>query len=189
MINWAFAIATLIYAIIGYAGYLMFGSDVSDEVSKDLLSTPGYNPYLNQAALWMLVISPLSKFALCTRPLNTTLEIMLGLDPPSSPEDDVKISISTVAQGAASQLNIKYMLAIMERIVFTVLSVGVSILIPEFGSVMAFLGSFSAFMLCVIGPVSAKSALVGHWRAWDILLLVVAIVMAAWGTFAAFWST
>lgn len=34
MINWAFSIATLIYTIIGVTGYLMFGTDVSDEVSS-----------------------------------------------------------------------------------------------------------------------------------------------------------
>jgi len=66
--------------------------------------------------------------------------------------------------------------------------VAVSILVPEFSSVMAFLGSFSAFMLCVIGPVSAKSALAGRWSVWDVLLLVVAVIMAVWGTVAAFWS-
>lgn len=32
MIDWAFALATLIYTIIGVTGYLMFGNDVSDEV-------------------------------------------------------------------------------------------------------------------------------------------------------------
>lgn len=92
MIEWAFAIATLIYTIIGVTGYLMFGNSVSDEVScpsfvsctshdrlislfffqfsKDLMSTPGYNLTLNQVALWGLVIAPLSKFALATRPVS-----------------------------------------------------------------------------------------------------------------------
>lgn len=65
----------------------------------------------------------------------------------------------------------------------------VSILIPEFSSVMAFLGSFSAFMLCVIGPISAKSALAGRWGVLDVLLLIVAVIMAVWGTVAPFWST
>jgi hypothetical protein len=32
MINWAFFVATVIYALIGYAGYLMYGNAVSDEV-------------------------------------------------------------------------------------------------------------------------------------------------------------
>jgi len=195
MINWAFMIATFIYGIIGSAGYLMFGRSVSDEVSKDLLSTPGYNPYLNQAALWMLVISPLSKFALCTRPLNITLEVRLGLEthsPATSPEDDlVKPTTLSIRKGSSTDpyLNLKRILTIIERVVFTFLSVGVSILVPEFSAVMAFLGSFSAFMICVIGPVLAKSALSGRWSTLDVLLLTVAVVMAAWGTLAAFWST
>jgi hypothetical protein len=33
VIDWSFAIATCIYTIIGATGYLMFGNDVSDEVS------------------------------------------------------------------------------------------------------------------------------------------------------------
>lgn len=37
----------------------MFGRDVSDEVSVDLMKTPGYNVSLNKIAVWMLVISPL----------------------------------------------------------------------------------------------------------------------------------
>jgi vesicular inhibitory amino acid transporter len=76
MINWAFVIATVIYSAIGYAGYMMYGNSVSDEVcairfriwaafliatqlSVDMLNTQGFNPLLNQAALWMLVLNPL----------------------------------------------------------------------------------------------------------------------------------
>lgn len=143
----------------------------------------------------MLVISPLSKFALCTRPLNITLEIMLGLEtspPPASPEDRSAKpdTLSTrISPQEVPHLTLKRILTVVERIVFAFLSVGVSILVPEFSIVMAFLGSFSAFMLCVIGPISAKSAMLGRWGVWDIILLVIAVVMAAWGTIAAFWST
>ncbi|QRW04799.1 imitation switch two complex protein [Ceratobasidium sp. AG-Ba] len=63
----------------------MFGRDVSDEVSVDLMKIPEYNQTLNKIAVWMLVISPLTKFALCTRPLNITIEIMLGIDSAPSP--------------------------------------------------------------------------------------------------------
>lgn len=38
MIEWAFAIATFIYTIIGVTGYIMFGTEVSDEVSSLQLS-------------------------------------------------------------------------------------------------------------------------------------------------------
>ncbi|KZP12050.1 hypothetical protein FIBSPDRAFT_870672 [Athelia psychrophila] len=190
MINWAFIIATFVYALIGSAGYLMFGINVSEEVSRDLLNTPGYNPFLNKAALWMLVISPLSKFALSTRPLNITLEIMLGLEttpPPMSP-DQLDSKTSNVIPAHQRNQKLKRVLTVVERVAFTFLSVGVSILVPDFSSVMAFLGSFSAFMLCVIGPVCAKSALAGRLGFWDAILLIIAVVMAVWGTVAAFWS-
>ncbi|KDQ63800.1 hypothetical protein JAAARDRAFT_29847 [Jaapia argillacea MUCL 33604] len=192
MINWAFFLATLMYAMIGGAGYLMFGRDVQDEISKDLLNTVGFNPLLNKVALWMLVINPLSKFALATRPLNITLEIMLGIEthpPHTSPEDhNTKHDSVHHHHHQHRRLLIKRILTIVERIAFTLLSVGVSIMVPEFSSVMAFLGSFSAFLLCVIGPVSAKVALAGRCGPWDALLLIVSIVMATWGTIAAFWS-
>ncbi|KAK7465722.1 hypothetical protein VKT23_005693 [Stygiomarasmius scandens] len=41
MINWAFVVATTIYTLVGYAGYLMFGNEVSEEISMDLLRTQG----------------------------------------------------------------------------------------------------------------------------------------------------
>ncbi|KIM85422.1 hypothetical protein PILCRDRAFT_5729 [Piloderma croceum F 1598] len=148
-------IATFIYAVVGSAGYLMFGN----LVSKDLLRTPGYNPYMNQATLWMLVISPPSKFALCTRPLNITVEVMLGLEttPPFSfPEDNAKAPLEIVGSKRTIHPTLKRLFIIVERITFMLLSVGVSILISEFSSVMAFLGSLSAFILCVIGPVYGR---------------------------------
>jgi len=50
---------------------------------------------------------------------------------------------------------------------------------------MAFLGSFSAFTICIIGPVSAHIRLNGA-RQLDLAILFVAILMATWGTIAAF---
>ena len=77
---------------------------------------------------------------------------------------------------------------VIERTLITLLSIAVSITIPEFDSVMAFLGSFSAFIICVIGPLMAKASLAGHLGLWDWVFLTVAIGMATWGTGAAFWS-
>lgn len=124
--------------------------------------------------------------------LNIMFEMMLGLEtapPPKSPEDPAgKSSLSIDScSSESSHIIIKRVLLVLERIFFTMLSVGVSIAIPQFGSMMAFLGSFSAFMLCVIGPVSAKVALTGRCGFFDATLLVVATVMATWGTLAAFW--
>jgi vesicular inhibitory amino acid transporter len=43
-------------------------------------------------------------------------------------------------------------------------------------------------MICVIGPISAKIALEGRCGLVDVSLLAIAIVMATWGTLAAFWA-
>ncbi|KAJ3776925.1 transmembrane amino acid transporter protein-domain-containing protein [Lentinula raphanica] len=181
MINWAFLVATTIYALIGYVGYLMFGPNVSDEISMDLLKTPGYNPIMNQAVLWMLVVSPLSKFALTTQPLNAVLEVLIGLESPAASPEDMAIKMSSPVPWS-----FKALLGRMQRIIVTVASVAVSVAVPEFSALMAFLGSFSAFMICIIGPVAAKVAIERKCNVLDGLILGLGIVMACWGTVAAF---
>ncbi|KAI0961460.1 hypothetical protein AcV7_000553 [Taiwanofungus camphoratus] len=192
MIDYAFTTATAIYAIIGVAGYIMFGNSVSDEFSQDLVKH-SVHPVLTKIALWGLVVSPLSKFALSTRPLNLTLEMILGIETSSILLDDHGAKPTSQRSEPAShnkgqQLMLKRTFIASERAIFTVCSVLVSIFVPEFSSMMAFLGAFSSFLLCVIGPVSAKVALAGKCGAWDAFLLTSGIIMATWGTITAFWS-
>ncbi|KAF5382924.1 hypothetical protein D9757_006378 [Collybiopsis confluens] len=183
MINWAFLVATAIYAFIGYIGYLMFGSNVSDEISMDLLKIKGYNPTLNQALLWMLVISPLSKFALTTQPLNAVLEVLLGLESAAASPEDMAIKMSNPSP---NRWTFKFFSRPLQRIIVTVAVVAVSIAVPEFSATMAFLGSFSAFMLCIIGPIAAKVALERKCGVLDAFILFIGTVFMVWGTVAAF---
>lgn len=190
MINWAFIIATFIYAAIGAAGYLMFGKAVHDEISVDLLNTPGYEPWLNQICLWLLVVSPLSKYGLTVQPLNTTIDILLGVDSGNiaSPED-VADKPSTLGASLYKRPHFKRLIGLGHRLALPFLSVMVSVLIPEFSSMMAFLGSFSAFMLAVVGPILAKVVIDGRCSIPDGSLIVTGVVMAVWGTMAAANST
>ncbi|EST04772.1 Amino acid transporter, transmembrane [Kalmanozyma brasiliensis GHG001] len=80
MLNLAYAAATVLYLSMGMVGYAMFGMGVSDEITKDLARTPGFPRVLNSVAIWLIVVNPLSKFALATRPIQTTFEILLGVD-------------------------------------------------------------------------------------------------------------
>lgn len=131
--------------------------------------------------------------------LNVTLEILLGIDTISSPDPHgtsdahatTKSSQTNAPATTHHQTNatLKHAFLILERTAFVLLAVGVSILVPEFSSMMAILGSFAAFILGVIGPVSAKVALEGRCGWVDRGLLVMGVVMAVWGTAAAFWST
>lgn len=80
MLNLAYVAATILYLGMGMVGYAMFGTTVSDEITKDLAKTTGFPIWLNSIAIWLIVINPLSKFALATRPIQTTFEILLGID-------------------------------------------------------------------------------------------------------------
>lgn len=70
----------------------------------------------------------------------------------------------------------------------TVMAVAVSIAIPEFSSMMGILGSLFAFLMCVIGPVSAKIAIDKKCTKHDAFILVVGIAMASWGTFSVWYT-
>ncbi len=88
----------------------------------------------------------------------------------------------------ASQ-RVKAVLVAIERVALALAAVFVSILVPEFASVMAVLGATFSFLMCVIGPLCAKIVLNGGLRkcGWtDALLLVVTTAMAVWGSICAF---
>ncbi|PWN49277.1 hypothetical protein IE53DRAFT_317914 [Violaceomyces palustris] len=80
MLDLAYLAATVIYLGMGMIGYAMFGNTVSDEITRDLAKTAGFPHVLNKMAIWLIVINPLAKFALATRPIQTTFETLLGID-------------------------------------------------------------------------------------------------------------
>ena len=137
-----------------------------------------------------------SKFALSARPLNVTLEVILGIDTsgvaPASDHGHGTTTLPTTRSPLRkSPRALKAALVALERTALTLLAVAVSILVPEFASVMAVLGATFSFVLCIIGPVCAKVALAGGARRcgpWDALLLLVSSAMAVWGTMCAFES-
>ncbi|KAG8979198.1 hypothetical protein FRB90_008194, partial [Tulasnella sp. 427] len=231
-------VATCIYGLIGAAGYRMFGHAVSPEVSQDLLRTPGFNKFLNKVALWMLVMSPLSKFSLSARPMNVTIEILLGIEEsspvpshnkprqlhadnhsghgpaaaaPTDTETDAKDAyyshgaittddenplnrrrrMNAMAAGYSSRAmkakieRRKALLRVFERSGLAVFVVVVAIFVPDFTTSMAFLGAFSAFALCVIGPLAAKMSIERRVTWYDSLMVVIATIMAAWATYIA----
>ncbi|KAH9817855.1 transmembrane amino acid transporter protein-domain-containing protein [Melampsora americana] len=210
MIDYAYLSAGSMYAIIGVVGYLMFGDSVSQEITHDILVTPGFPIFINQLAIWMVAINPIAKFALSTRPLNYTIEHLLSLEtgemddshsiqsqPPSSSVHQVDehqtVSRSQDSKGPVPKAkNVKLTKAfgrILSRIIVTALVVAVSIIIPDFDRVMSFLGAFAAFVICIVIPVSAELLLNKTLIHQPILislnsiLLIISILMALIGTF------
>jgi vesicular inhibitory amino acid transporter len=117
------------------------------------------------------------------------LEALCGLDTYSLNDDLEADPKSPMTQALKLNRSIKRILIICERIGLVCLAVAVSILVPDFGTIMAILGSFSVFVLCVIGPILAKMSLEGKATIVDVAILTSSVAMASWGTLAAFWST
>ncbi|KAF8342961.1 transmembrane amino acid transporter protein-domain-containing protein [Cantharellus anzutake] len=183
MINTAFVVTTVIYGIIGVCGYLMFGRTVTDEISRDLLQTQGYNEALAKIGAWMLVVSPI-------------LESSPGRHLVSSNSDPENALLSSDTEGfykgplsrLFGLITAPAFLTALERTALTISIVAVAIAVPHFGVVLSILGAFSAFTLCIIGPLAAKLSIfeTSFWeRCFDYVLLALCIVMAGWGTFAA----
>jgi solute carrier family 32 (vesicular inhibitory amino acid transporter) len=129
-----------------------------------------------------------TKFPLSIRPLNNALEVLCGLD--FHTDDGFKADQKLPgSQARKRNHSLKRLLVACERTALLFLAVTVSILVPDFGSVMAVLGSFSVFILCVIGPIIAKISLDRKATVMDVMILISSIIMALWGTGAAFWST
>jgi vesicular inhibitory amino acid transporter len=150
----------------------------------------------------MIVINPITKFGLCTRPvslvhslhrasplyffdgmkgarrrngikkltkqLNITIESILSIQP-RLPGDESQILTSPILNphsgSESEELETKLrrkekrnlVLRVISRIFITGVCTITAILLPGFGKVMAFLGSFSAFLICIILPVSPFS--------------------------------
>ena len=113
--------------------------------------------------------------------LNAALEVLLGIEAAVATPEDMAIKMS-----ASMRWSLKDFLGSFQRILVTLASVSVSVAVPEFSAMMAFLGSFSAFVLCIIGPVVAKVALERKCGTTDALILLVGVTMAVWGTWSAF---
>lgn len=113
--------------------------------------------------------------------MNAIIEHTLGLSPHSHHNHDSDGQVQC-------QTNLKRFGAFIQRILVAVMAIAVSIAIPEFSSMMGILGSLFSFLICVIGPISAKIAIEGKCNKWDGSILLIGIAMASWGTFSVWYT-
>lgn len=114
---------------------------------------------------WLLQINPLVKYAIANKPLVQTFEHLVSsishTTPPPSDESE-SAAIMTASSipndpppSPAAARRARVLRYVLYRPLLTFACVALAILIPEFDRVLAFLGSASAFVICVIGPVGA----------------------------------
>jgi vesicular inhibitory amino acid transporter len=126
-------------------GLMMFGDGVHDEITSNILLTPGYPQALSVFIVACIAIIPLTKVPLNARPIVSTIEIMTGLLNPAGGEPSFA---NKVARASI-------------RIAVTVVFVLIAIVLPSFDRIMTLLGSVCCFSICIILPVAFHLKLFG----------------------------
>ncbi|RMY73039.1 hypothetical protein D0862_14352 [Hortaea werneckii] len=159
-------------------GYLMYGAGVKDEITRNVLLTPGYPHAINVLIVVCVAIIPLTKVPLNARPIVSTLELFLGLDARALADSAALTGLSGYTRG---------ILKVVLRIGITILFVILAILVPQFDTIMSLLGAVACFTICIILPCAFHLKLFGHeisraQKALDWGLIIVSTALAVVST-------
>ncbi|KAK8179610.1 vacuolar amino acid transporter-like protein 1 [Phyllosticta citribraziliensis] len=173
-VNITYIFTFLLDLSMAVVGLLMFGDAVSDEITSNILTTPGYPRALSVLIVAGIAIIPLTKIPLNARPIISTVELFLGLDPRSLPATNALVGASGLNRGIQK-------LAV--RLGTTVAFVAIAIVFPAFDRIMALLGAVACFTICIILPLAFHLQLFGkeigsfeRWGTW--VLIIVSSIMA-----------
>ena len=147
-------------------GLMMFGDDVHDEITSNILLTPGYPQFISVFIVICIAIIPLTKVPLNARPIVSTIEIMTGLLHPPGGEP------SFANKAARASI----------RVIVTIVFVLIAIVLPSFDQIMTLLGAVCCFSICIILPVAFHLRLFGEElgnveKALNWILLITSCVM------------
>lgn len=123
--NYSFTFSYLVDLSTGVMGFLMFGKNITNEVSKNILITEGYPRWVGNTIVILMGLLPISKLPLISRPIVTIMDDKIG--------------------------NSRFMKCI-NRIGLSLLFFLVSTVATDFGQVMALLGSLICFTVCLTLP-------------------------------------
>ena len=130
-----------IFTDIGIAivGFLMFGDQVLNEITRSVLLTPGYPPFVYALISVLLSLIPLAKTPLNSRPIVSIFDSMLNVE-----HIDESLPSSTKL--------FKNSVRAFNRIAVNAVFVLIAILLPEFDKIIGFLGAALCFTICFILP-------------------------------------
>lgn len=141
----SFSFTYLLDAVTAVAGILMFGDDVRDEITSNILMEASYPRALTVLMTLFVGIIPLTKIPLNARPIVSTVEVLLGLHQQTVADSSGLVGRSMYFRGA---------MKIAIRILIVIVFLWISIVFPAFDSIMAFMGSALCFTICVTLPIA-----------------------------------
>ncbi|CAK7213670.1 hypothetical protein SCUCBS95973_001877 [Sporothrix curviconia] len=173
-----FSFTYLLDTVTAVAGLLMFGEDVKDEITANILTTSGYPQSLTILLCIFIAIIPLTKIPLNARPIITTIEVLTGTHHPPVFDSSSNASRSRFLHNLARA-------AI--RVATIAMFLLISILIPAFDSIMAFMGSALCFTICVTLPILFHLKLFSHEiskrdKLFQCSVLILSIILSVIGT-------
>ncbi|KAJ9653846.1 hypothetical protein H2198_007012 [Neophaeococcomyces mojaviensis] len=177
-----YSICYVIAFSIAVMGYLMFGDDILPEVTSSILSITEYPPILSAITLVLVATIPLTKASLNNRPVIDTINRQLGIHPQQTDP--------TASQGTDNGRRHQLM-RFGVGILCNLLELALAISIPNFGDVVALLGSALCITISVVLPACFylricrdKNIVVTNFdRVTCWVLIVVGAVCAVLGTF------
>lgn len=163
---------------MGVLGFLMYGDQISDEVTKNILNTTSSSGYISYAITILVGMIPLAKVPLNARPIVSTLDVLLGLNgfPLSKPVKGVSMM----------QKIIKFNLRILVVFIFSMLA----IVFPEFDRIIAFAGSALCVTTCLLLPfIFYLKIYDGKISRTETIVLYIFIILSALvGSVGTIWS-
>ncbi|KAF2142712.1 uncharacterized protein K452DRAFT_226056 [Aplosporella prunicola CBS 121167] len=180
-VNITYSFTFLLDISMAVVGILMFGDGVLDEVTSNILLTPGYPHSLSFLIVICIAIIPLTKVPLNARPIISTIELFLGLD--------ARSLAGTQALVGANGFN-RGLLKVGIRVATTIVFVLMAVALPSFDRIMTLMGAVACFTICIILPLAFNLKLFGKElgrgeTAMNWVLIVVSSVMALVSTVAA----
>lgn len=110
----------------------MFGDDVLDAITSNILMTAGYPRALTYLLCGVIGIIPLTKVPLNARPIIATAEVLMGLHQQAIAESPPMVGRSAYFRG---------IMKVVIRVVTILIFLIISIAFPAFDSIMAFMGN------------------------------------------------
>jgi vesicular inhibitory amino acid transporter len=173
-VNITYAFTFSLDLLMAVVGLLMFGDGVKDEVTRNILAGDGYPTWISVFIVVCVGIIPLTKVPLNARPIISTLELLLGLDPRAMGDAPVTHGCSGLTRG---------ILKIVVRVFCLVVFVLLAILVPQFDTIMSLLGAVACFTICLILPCAFHLKLFWHELSYrqkflDWTMIVVSTALA-----------
>ncbi|KAF7544618.1 hypothetical protein G7Z17_g9795 [Cylindrodendrum hubeiense] len=180
-VNVTFSFSYVLDTCLAVIGVLMFGDGINEAITSNILKTSGYPESLTVLMCVFIAIIPLTKIPLNSRPIITTLDVVCGVHQEhhhhGQPLEERSVMMTQFTRG-------------LVRVFVVLLLLCISIAIPSFDSVCAFLGAALCTLISIILPISFHLKL--FWRDIPVrerlVSWVLLVVFGIMGTLGTIWT-